>query len=222
MTNEPPGPVTPSEHPPFPKDAKLSEQLAYLHRVFANKPMQLRDMIGVLGEHAPLLLIILLALPFAIPWPLPLSIPFGLAIVFVAAALLRGRQPRFSGKILDAKFPAGVHDKLVRFSTRVARWIERWLRPGRWSFMLGTRYLERLQITGLLLAALFLASPLPFSNFLPSWAIILVAAGLLGRDGLFVMAGHVIFLVSLACLALLGTGLIVSFDAIKDWIGSLF
>ncbi len=222
MTNEPPGPQTTSEHPPFPKDAKLSEQLAYLHTVFANKPMQLRDMIGVLGEHAPLLLIILLALPFAIPWPLPISLPFGLAIVFVALALLRGRQPRFSGKILDARFPPGVHDKLVRFSRSVVTWIERWLRPGRWGFMFGKKYRERLQIAGLLLTALFLASPFPFSNFLPSWAILFIAAGLLARDGLFVMIGHVIFAVSLLCLTLLGAGVIVSFDALKGWIGSLF
>jgi hypothetical protein len=221
-SNEPPGVSGSFSHPVFPKDAKLSEQLAYLHTVFAHKPMQVRDMIGVLGEHAPLLLIILLALPFAIPWPLPLSIPFGIAIVFVASALLRGRPPRFSEKILNAKFPAGVHDKLVRFSKRIVIWLERWLRPGRWSFMFGRKYRERLQILGLLLAALFLASPLPFSNFIPAWAIILVAAGLLGRDGLFVMTGHLLFLISLLCLALLSTGVIVTFDVIKDWIGGLF
>lgn len=225
MTNEsaPTPAATPGpKQPPFPKGARLSEQLAYLHTVFAHKPMQLRDMIGVLGDHAPLLLIILLALPFAIPWPLPLSIPFGLAIVIVAIALLRGKPPQFSERVLNARFPAGVHDKLVRFSKRVITWFERWMRPGRWPFMFGKKYRERLQITGLILAALFLASPLPFSNFLPAWAILFVATGLLGRDGLFTLVGHIFFLMGLVCLALLGAGVAVTFEAIKDWFAGLF
>jgi hypothetical protein len=184
--------------------------------------MQLRDMTGVLGEHAPLLLIILLALPFAIPWPLPLSMPFGLAIVFVAVALLRGKPPRFSEKILNARFPVGVHGRLVRFSKRITGWLERWMRPGRWAFVFGKKQHGRLHAAGLLLAAVFLASPLPFSNFLPAWAIILVAAGLLGRDGFLVMLGHLFFLAGLLCVALLGAGVAVTFEALKNWFTGLF
>jgi hypothetical protein len=47
---------------------------------------------------------------------------------------------------------------------------------------------------GLLFAgvALALPIPLPFANAIPAVAIILYSAGLLERDGLFIVAGHAV------------------------------
>jgi hypothetical protein len=41
--------------------------------------------------------------------------------------------------------------------------------------------------------ALLLPLPIPFTNSFPAWTILLVAAGLLERDGAFVLAGYVVF-----------------------------
>lgn len=211
-------------HPPFPKDAKLSAQLAYLHNVFAGRPMLFRDMVGVLGAHAPLLLIILLALLFTVPNPIPVSAPFGFAIVVVAISLLRGREPRFSEKILNARFSPSVHDKLVRFSARISKGIERWLHPGRAAVILATPARERLHVFGLLLSGVYLLLPLPvpFSNTFPAWAIMFVASGLIGRDGVFVMLGHAVLVAGVFYLVFLGATMAVVMNQLWDWITGLF
>jgi len=56
------------------------------------------------------------------------------------------------------------------------------------------------------IAALLLALPLPipFTNMIPGWAIFLIALGLMERDGLFILAGHLVLFISLAYFALLG------------------
>lgn len=209
---------------PFPKDAKLSEQLAYLHTVFAGKPMRVGDMIGVLGSHAPLLLIILLALFFTVPNPIPVSAPFGFAIIIVVISMLRGRKPRFSEKTLNMRISPGVHDKLVRFSARVTKWTERWLRPGRAGALLSTRRRECVHIIGLLLSGVYLLLPLPipFSNTFPAWAIMFVASGLLGRDGVFVMVGHALLVAGVFYLVFLGAAVAAAFDRLWPWFSSLF
>ena len=60
------------------------------------------------------------------------------------------------------------------------------------------------RIAGVLIAAsgamLMLPFPLPFSNSLPAWTVVLLSAGALGRDGLFFFAGCAMFLVSLGFL----------------------
>ena len=53
---------------------------------------------------------------------------------------------------------------------------------------------------GLLLAAIMFL-PIPFGNALPGLALVLMAAGLLGRDGLAVVAGWVIGLAGVAVVS---------------------
>lgn len=58
-------------------------------------------------------------------------------------------------------------------------------------------------VSGFLLT---LPLPLPFSNSLPAWTVILLAAGSLGRDGLFFIAGCVSFAISLTYFSLVALG----------------
>ena len=49
---------------------------------------------------------------------------------------------------------------------------------------------------------LLLPLPIPFSNTIPAWAVVLLSAGMMERDGLLVLLGHVTTLVSWAFIAL--------------------
>jgi hypothetical protein len=58
------------------------------------------------------------------------------------------------------------------------------------------------------LSGMFLLAPLPvpFTNLLPAWTVLLLAAGALERDGLFFIAGCVSFVATTAFFALLALG----------------
>ena len=54
--------------------------------------------------------------------------------------------------------------------------------------------------------------PLPFSNSLPAWTVLFLAAGALGRDGLFFFAGCASFALSVAFFAFVAFGGMAAFD----------
>ena len=64
---------------------------------------------------------------------------------------------------------------------------------------------------------LMLPVPVPFSNSLPAWTILLLSVGALGRDGLLFFAGCALFLVSLAFFTLLVFGGAQAFEILR-WI----
>ena len=51
---------------------------------------------------------------------------------------------------------------------------------------------------------LLLPLPIPFSNVIPAWAILLVAGGLLERDGAFILAGHIFTVLAIAFFGVVG------------------
>jgi hypothetical protein len=65
---------------------------------------------------------------------------------------------------------------------------------------------------------LLLPLPIPFSNTLPALSIVLLAAGMMERDGLLVLAGYVMALVGLVYL---GTWYFLG-KAGLEWLYSLF
>jgi len=49
---------------------------------------------------------------------------------------------------------------------------------------------------------LLLPLPIPFTNMIPAWAVVLLAAGMMQRDGLLVLLGHCMTLASWAFIGL--------------------
>jgi hypothetical protein len=73
----------------------------------------------------------------------------------------------------------------------MARRLEGVVRP-RLTFLHAGPGMARLVGLGVALAGLglMLPLPIPFSNALPAWAVVLLALGLMERDGLFLLLGH--------------------------------
>jgi hypothetical protein len=87
---------------------------------------------------------------------------------------------------------------IARIVPRLVR-IERMIRP-RFLLLTGVQGKRAIGALGLVMAALrFL--PIPFGNALPGLALVLMAAGLLGRDGLAVIAGGVVGLAGLVVVS---------------------
>ena len=65
---------------------------------------------------------------------------------------------------------------------------------------------------------LLLPLPVPFSNVIPSWGIMLVAGGLLERDGVFIIAGHVATMVTIALCFVIAIFGVEAVDFLWNWI----
>lgn len=199
---------------------KLSEELADLRVRAGERPITLREVIVLLGGRAYLLLVLLLALPFITPIPIPgLSTPFGLAIALIALRLSLGQRPWLSKKLQRKELPAGFIAKVFRFAEKVLLFLEKFLRP-RLTFLTDTPLLRQLHAVLILVAALALLLPLPipFTNSFPAWTILLVAAGLLERDGAFVLAGYAVFAAGVLYFVFLGEAAVQLVHAAVEWL----
>lgn len=199
---------------------KLSEEMEALKARSAEGELTLREAIVVLGVRAYTLLLILLSLPFITPIPLPgLSTPFGLAVGLIALRLMLGQKPWLPERVLSRPIPPGFFGKVFKFAAWIIRFLEKLLRP-RLTFLTDTVFLYRTH-AGLMMvaaAALLLPLPIPFTNTFPAWTIILVAAGLLERDGFFILGGYIAFAAGVLYFVFLGEAAQRSMVWLKDWV----
>ena len=180
---------------PRPAPAKLSEELTGLQARFAEQPVTLQEVIEVLRGRAYLLLLIVLALPFCTPIPLPgLSTPCGLAIALISLRLALGQRPWLPRKLLRKQLPTGFFARVLTATARVIHFVEMLLRP-RLTLFAELGLVRQMHALVMLIAALVLLLPLPipFSNTFPAWAILLIAGGLLERDGAAIALGYAVF-----------------------------
>ena len=200
-----------------PVPRKLSEELADLRFRLTEQPVTLREVILVLRGRAYLLLVILLALPFCTPVPLPgLSTPFGLAIALVSLRLALGQHPWLPETLLRKQLPAGFFAKVFAAATGIIRLLEKFLRP-RATPLADIGLLRQLHAVIMLLAALVLLLPLPipFTNTFPAWVILLIAGGLLERDGAAIAAGYAVFAAGSLYFLFLGGAVHQFYDAFR-------
>lgn len=199
---------------------KLSVELAELRDKSAERAITLREVIYTLHGRAYLLLVLLLALPFITPIPLPgLSTPFGLAIAAIALRLSLGQRPWLPMKLQRKVLPAGFFGRVFALAEKVLRLFEKFLRP-RLTALTDTPLLAQLHALLILIAAvgLLLPLPIPFTNSFPAWTILLLAAGLLERDGVFILAGYVIFVASVFYFIFLGDAAALLLRELAHWI----
>ena len=184
-----------------PRARKLSEELERLIHEFQTRSVTLRELIVVLQGRAYDLLLLLLALPFLLPIPLPgLSVAFGAIIAVISARLVLGQRPWLPQRLLDTTLPPKFFPVLLASARRIIRVFELLLRP-RLLWITSSR-LPQLHALLIFAAAIVLMLPLPpGTNFPPAVVIVVMAGGLLERDGLFVLAGYVAAALNVAFFA---------------------
>ena len=141
----------------------------------------------------------LFAVPNVLPVPPGTSAVLGAPLVFLAAQLMLGRRPWLPRLLSSRSMSQADFAQLVR---RIAPWLqrgERMLRP-RWSW-LARAPLEYAIGAVCLGLAVVLVLPIPLGNVLPAVAISLLALAVVERDGLWVLAGLGVALVSSAVVS---------------------
>lgn len=170
---------------------------------------QLRELAG---QEGLLVLVILLTLVFLVPVSIPgVSTVFGGGILLVGICRSFGRMLWLPHALARRALPsARVRTALLGGAAWLCR-AERVSRPGRLGRFADGRLADAVNNAALTAGALLLMAPfgfVPFSNTLPALALLLLAVGLLQRDGLYVLAGHVANLMTVAYFGalLLGGG----------------
>lgn len=202
-----------------PRPPKLSEEVGALARRFGEGPLTLGDMVAALQGRAWTLVIIMLALPFSTPIPLPfISTPFGLAIALIALRLALGQKPWLPEKLLVKPLPPGFFGRVLRVSERVLRVLEKLLKP-RAAWLTEWTALARVHALTMFVAAcvLLLPIPVPFSNGIPACVILLIAGGLLERDGLAILAGYAMVAAGAVFFWFLGESAARLMEWLKAW-----
>jgi hypothetical protein len=203
------------------RPCRLSEELEALAARFGERPVRLREVIAVLRGRAYTVLVLLLALPFCTPLPLVgLSTPFGAMIALIGFRLMLNQKPWLPRRLLDTNLPAGFFARLLRLARWLLRILEAVLRP-RWSGPVDSRIFGYGYGAMILVCGFFLLLPLPIplTNGLPALTIVLLAGAILERDGVCMIAGLILFAVTLCFFTVLTWGGAEAVGWLREWFG---
>lgn len=201
----------------------LSHLIDKLAETAAKQDIAFRDILSAFSGRSFGALLFIIALPAALPIP---AVGYGtilaLPLLFITAQQAIGHSNIWVPQNIQSKSISST--KLSGMIAKARPWVARLerLMTHRLGFMTGGLIMPRLIGIAGFIMALSVLIPLPMTNTVPSLGICLMAAGVLMRDGLAVVAG---LLIGLAWISIL-TYFIITFghegvDMMKDLIKSI-
>lgn len=168
-----------------------------------------------LHERAFGLFLLVLALPCCIPFLYGVPQIVALPLMFVAGQILLGRAtPWLPGK-LGARQVA--RSSLTNLADRAGPWLRRLEAVSRPRLAALTRRpLDQLVGLALVVFSASILVPLPGTNTVPGIAVVIVAMGLLQRDGIMVVLGTILGMAWIGTLLVAGATLA---SLLRTWIG---
>jgi hypothetical protein len=185
----------------------LEDKLETIIKRIPSGNVTLTELFDIIGSDSLMLITIFLSLVFIIP----VSIP-GVSTVFGAAILLIGISELLNRKLYVPKRIASrpiAGEKLIGAMKRALVWLrrlEKISKPHRLPAIVKASLINKL---GYILSALLLMVPfgfVPFSNTLPAIALIFFAIGVIQKDGLSTLFGHLMNVATIIYFAFLIAG----------------
>lgn len=206
-------------------NAALVEKLELIIRELPPKSLSLGELRDRVGQDGLLLFAALLTLVFMVPVSIPgVSTIFGGCILIVGICRVFGLKLWLPKSWSRRPLPAvKIRNALNKGVTWLHR-LQALLRPHRMAWMAQGRMQDFFNGWSLILGALLLMLPfglVPFSNTLPGLAILLLAMGMLERDGLMILAGHVTNILTMVYFTVLVAGGGALFNRLLEYIKSL-
>lgn len=197
------------------EDSAIADRLDRLVDEALGDEVSLGWILAQLHERAFGLFLLILALPCCIPFLYGIPQIVALPLMFVSAQILLGRRvPWLPGKLAARRVSTSG---LRSLADRAGPWLRRIGAISRPRLGALTRPpVEHLVGLALVLFSASILVPLPGTNSVPGIAVVLVAMGLLQRDGVLVILGAALGTVWIGTLVFAGATLI---SLIRGWIG---
>jgi hypothetical protein len=205
----------------LPRKTSFSQELRDLSERYRYRPVRLEVILKAAQGRGFHLLLVLIALPFLTPIPLPgFSMPFGLVVAVIGLRLALGKKPWLPQRLLQRELSPRFIARILGSTSWIVKRLEFILRP-RLAVLHDHRVFRRLAGAMIALCGLYLVPPLPvpFSNALAAFTVLLLAAGALERDGLFFIAGCVSFLITTSFFVMLAVGGVQAVDKLRQLVG---
>ncbi|MCK0151117.1 exopolysaccharide biosynthesis protein [Marivita sp. S6314] len=197
------------------EDMAISDRLDQLAAESRGEAVTLGWVLDQLNERAFGLFLLVLALPCCIPFLYGVPQVVALPLMFVSAQILLGRRTPWLPSRLAARSVASKD--LHNLADRAGPWLRRIEAISRPRLSLLTRApLDRIVGLALVLFSASILVPLPGTNTVPGIAVVIVAMGLLQRDGILVILGGLLGTAWIATLLIAGATLA---SLIKSWMG---
>lgn len=184
---------------PQPRRPSLGEVLTGLARDWDGPRISVAQLMEALGDRGLVGLMLILAFVNVIPNPPGTSAVLGLPMLYLSWQMMRGGLPwlpqMLGRRSLDIVHFRTVVARAVPYLNRV----ERLLRPR--VPALSSPAAVRMWGAVCLLLSVVLVLPIPLGNLFPAAAILIIALGLLERDGIWILCGAAFGLVTTVAMA---------------------
>ncbi|MDX2094456.1 MAG: exopolysaccharide biosynthesis protein [Alphaproteobacteria bacterium] len=192
---------------------RISDILATLPDRFPSSHTTVGALLEALAGRAYGILLLVLALPNLIPVPAPgLSALLGLPLLWVTFQQVLGLEtPWLPGGVARRRIKTSHLRSVCSRMVPAMRKLEYVMTPR--LMLLTSPPAVRLIALLCVILSLMIAMPIPFGNAFPALAICLFAIGILQRDGLFVLLGLTVALLSATVIAAFLMGLLLSASA---------
>lgn len=193
----------------------ISQRLTQLAEDAQGADVSLAWILEQLHERAFGLFLLVLALPCCIPFLYGVPQVVALPLMFVSGQILLGRRsPWLPQKLGERTVSAASLEGLARRAGPWLRRIEAVSRPR--LVALTQPPMDRIMGLALVLFSASILVPLPGTNTVPGFAVVIVSMGLLQRDGILVALGALIGTAWIASLVFAGATLV---SLIRGWLG---
>lgn len=183
------------EGPPSEGKRRFSQILDAIGADERRERVSVSDLMRAMDARAVAALILLFALPNVVPTPPGTSSILGLPLLYLTAQMMLGKLPWLPAIIADRSMTRADFNSFVGRVTPLLARAERLLKPR--LLFITTATGERIIGDLCFALAIVLALPIPLGNMLPAFAISLMALGVLERDGLWVIFGAVVGVLSM-------------------------
>jgi len=175
-------------------DLSLSQLFDAVLRRHAGEMTPVGTLVTAFHERGFGVLLILFSLPLCIPIPKPPPIDtiLGIPLFYLCLQMILGKdRPSLPKKVLEKKIPVDMMIKAFDRGRKYLEWFEKLFHP-RLVSVLSDHNLSRIcGCLGMLLTCSVLL-PVPMSNTVPSICMVVMATGIIARDGVAAIAAGII------------------------------
>lgn len=176
-----------------------------LEKKSSEETLYLSDFTNHFGSRSATFIIALLALPIALPFTPPgINTPFAIACILLCFSyILNQKNYKLPGFIENRKVPFKPDGGFFKAMSKLLIWSEVVIKP-RWGKIIDFKFSNVFLGLGMMSAAIVMIIPLPIINSVSSFIVLMVALGIVAKDGLiatlFSLSGYLLLILSIGLI----------------------